>query len=147
MSPYSSRFCAFASELAPASTSSDGSPPRHGYMLASTGLSIPSILPSIILDPTTRAPVLPPEMNMSPCPSLTMFRPTTIEDSVFLLIAFTGLSSIVITSAASTIFIFLPLNLFFWSSASIASFFPTIYISCFIMPAAITAPFTISAGA
>ena len=61
------------------------------------GLEIPLILFTTNTPPLKRAPVEPAEITTSAFLSLTIFRATTIEESVFLLIAETGFSSFVIT--------------------------------------------------
>ena len=77
-------------------------PPAIGYILDIAGLSIPGILPSINRLPAIYAPVFPADINRSPSPSLSIVRPFTIEESVFLLMALTGESSFSITSEACT---------------------------------------------
>ena len=58
------------------------------------------IRPTITWPPTKTAPELPAETNPSASPFFTKFSPTTIEESFFFLIAFTGGSPVSITSGA-----------------------------------------------
>ena len=126
--PNSNKLFGLHSELAPASTSSEGMPPTIGYMLANAGLSIPGILPSIKRPPASNAPVLPAETKISPYPLLTIFIPFTIEESFFDLTALTGASSLVITSSAFITCIFASSYLYFFNSSLIKSSLPIIAI-------------------
>ena len=145
--PNSSRLFGLQSAFAPASTRSDGSPPKIGYMLASAGRSIPCILPKIKSPPERSAPVLPAEIKISPSPFFTIFIPFTIEESFFERTALTGASSFVITSRASATVILSWLYLYFLSSWFINSSCPIITISWSISLEARTAPSTIAPGA
>ena len=55
---------------------------------AKAGLSIPFILPTSNVAPVNKAPEFPAEIKTSPLPSFSKLKPTTIEESFFLLIAF-----------------------------------------------------------
>ena len=92
---------ALAGTFAPQSIKS-ATPFSVGIRDASGGLSTPLILPTITCPPTRIAPELPADTNASAFPSFTIFIPTTMEESFFLLIAFTGGSAVSITSVVFT---------------------------------------------
>ena len=69
---------------------------------ASGGRSIPLIRPTSVCPPTSIAPELPADTNASASPFFTSFIPTTMDESFFLRIAFTGGSAVSITSVAPT---------------------------------------------
>jgi len=88
-----------ASTFAPQSMSRD-TPVSVGISGAKGGRSIPRILPTITCPPTNTAPELPADTNASASFCFTIFIPTTIDESFFLRIAFTGCSAVSITSVA-----------------------------------------------
>ena len=73
-----------------------------GIRGASGGRSTPFALPTSTCPPTSTAPVLPEETKASASFFLTIFNPTTIEESFFLRIANTGGSAVSITSEVWT---------------------------------------------
>ena len=89
------------STFAPQSTSSM-LPSAVGSTGASAGRSTPLARRMMSVAPATVAPVLPAVRKTSPFPSATRFIPTTMEESFFVRMAFTGGSAISISSRAST---------------------------------------------
>ena len=113
------------------------------------GLSTPLLLPTSTCPPTRTAPVLPDEIKASASCFLTIFKPTTIDESFFLRIAKTGGSAVSITWDALTTWIwFFGYPEYFASSLSITSCFPVriTFMSCLSVTAS-TAALTGSAGA
>ena len=128
-------------------------PSKAGNIAARAGLSIPFILPTNKVAPANNAPEFPADKNTSPSPFLSILNPTTIDEFFFVFIAFVGLSSIVISSSALTIFI-LSDNSFIFSlpyNSFIRSFnifsFPIKIISALIFSIAFTAPVIFASGA
>ena len=97
--------------------------------------------------PTTSAAVLPAEINPSPTPSATAFKPTDIELSVFDLITHFGSSCIEITLWASNISTPLKSYLFSLAHFSISSRLPERIISIPHFSRALKAPSIIAFGA
>ena len=97
------KFLGLQSALAPLSAIIVILPFILGIQGQRQGLSIPFILPTIKVAPVSNAPVLPAETIASAFFSFIKFKPTTIEESFFLLIACTGLSSFSITSVVCII--------------------------------------------
>ena len=118
----------------------------EGIIGANAGLSIPFILPTLRREPARKAPVLPAERKASQTLSLTSFNPITIEESFFLFIAFTGISSFPITCFASTI-CSLDFLLFSFKCFSISSLRPTKNISISYSETASIQPSIIALGA
>ena len=87
------------STLAPQSSSRD-TPFSVGISAPKGGRSTPLMRPTSTCPPTRTAPELPADTNASASPFFTRFIPTTMEESFFLRIAFTGGSSVSITSEA-----------------------------------------------
>ena len=73
-----------------------------GTMVASAGRLMPRRVRTMRLAPTWSAPVLPAETKASPLPSLSIFRPTTMEESFFVRMALAGSSHISMTSVQFT---------------------------------------------
>ena len=73
-----------------------------GTMVASAGRLMPRRVRTMRLAPTWSAPVLPAETKASPFPSLSIFRPTTMEESFFVRMALAGSSHISMTSVQFT---------------------------------------------
>ena len=73
-----------------------------GTMVASAGRLTPRRVRTMRLAPTWSAPVLPAETKASPLPSLSIFRPTTMEESFFVRMALAGSSHISMTSVQFT---------------------------------------------
>ena len=76
-----------------------------GRSVASAGLKIPFILPTISNPDAKSAPVLPIESIASPSPFFSIFAATTTDAFFLLLTAFAGSSWFVITSSAFAILI------------------------------------------
>ena len=115
---------------------------------AKGGLLTPGIRPIIACDPTNMAPVLPAETKASASPALTRFIATTMDESFFLRIAFTGCSAVSITSVAPITSILLWSYVYLLNSASTASLIPTsLTVTHSLLLTASTTPLTIAAGA
>ena len=71
-------------------------------MVASAGRLMPRRVRTMRLAPTWSAPVLPAETKASPLPSLSIFRPTTMEESFFVRMALAGSSHISMASVQFT---------------------------------------------
>ena len=97
MAAKSSNCWASQSTLAPVSDRRLTPPSIVGIAVHIQGLLIPLILFITKTPPLRRAPVLPADTMASASLFLTILRATTIEESVFLLIATTGFSSFVMT--------------------------------------------------
>ena len=136
-----------ASIFAPQSTSRTG-PFAVGIRGASGGRSIPRILPTRSCPPARVAPVLPAVTKASHVPSLTSFRPLTIEESFFVRMALTGGSAISMISRASRISSLSAGYVYFESSERMTSSCPTsVTWRLFLFSSACTAPLTGSTGA
>ena len=141
------RWDGLASTFAPQSIRRD-TPSFVGISGASGGRSTPLMRPTIVCPPTRTAPVLPEETNASASPQRTFFMPTTIEESFLWRIALTGGSPVSMISVAGTISTRSFGYVYFCSSFSMTSTWPTSWTltrsSAFT---ASTAPFTGSTGA
>ena len=73
-----------------------------GMMGARAARRMPRMRLTYMVEPTSTAPVLPPETRASPFPSPSMRRPTAKEESFFSLVTLVALSHISITSGAFT---------------------------------------------
>ena len=102
ITPNCIKYSGLHSTFAPESISMN-IPSSFGITGASAARLIPRIRFTIIVAPTTSAPVLPAEMNASPCPSASCRSPSAIEQSFLARIISVGGSSIDITVGASTI--------------------------------------------